>query len=410
MSAVVPNVGTRVFSNLSPTVVSINARQTFAALPLPAPNADNSIEKHRPYAISTEDSEMIAKLGEGVAKDTITQIASTGISTDIIFVRCDDDPDEDTQLGHIVGDAAQKTGSWAVLDAKGEIGLEAGLILSPEYSHQRPGDAANPVLTTHEAICGKLIDCFAIGDANGTEREHAALAAADFATARNILMGWPRVKVWKNGADATAPMSTFWAAQILKRDADVGNRYKAAWNKPLVGIRGTERPISHRDGDPTSESNYLCQAGIGTVIENKLLWAPFTTATDPTTRDYRSIKRIRTRRSIEKSFLRSMRKYNADDLGAHLATLVYQTMSEACSSRQAINAIIDYELVWQRALNPNTALRDGSLMTKLRFEETPELVDLGIYTEPQPEAYDLLADNIAAALEALGDQNIRVEA
>jgi phage tail sheath protein FI len=410
MSAVVPNVGTRVFSNLSPTVVSINARQTFAALPLPAPNADNSIEKHRPYAISTEDSEMIAKLGEGVAKDTITQIASTGISTDIIFVRCDDDPDEDTQLGHIVGDAAQKTGSWAVLDAKGEIGLEAGLILSPEYSHQRPGDAANPVLTTHEAICAKLIDCFAIGDAAGTEREHAALAAADFATARNILMGWPRVKVWKGGADATAPMSTFWAAQILKRDADVGNRYKAAWNKPLVGIRGTERPISHRDGDPTSESNYLCQAGIGTVIENKLLWAPFTTATDPTTRDYRSIKRIRTRRSIEKSFLRAMRKYNADDLGAHLATLVYQTMSEACSSRQAINAIIDYELVWQRSLNPNTALRDGSLMTKLRFEETPELVDLGIYTEPQPEAYDLLADNIAAALEALGDQNIRVEA
>lgn len=410
MSAVVPNVGTRVFSDLSPTVASIDARQTFPSLALPAPNADNSIEKDRPYAISTEDSETIALLGEGVAKDTITQFASTGISTDIIFVRCDDDPDEDTQLGHIAGDAALKTGSWAIPEALGEIGLEAGLILSPEYTHQRPGGVANPVLTSHEAICGKIIDCFAVGDAGSADREGAALAAADFATARNILMGWPRVKVWKNGADATAPMSVFWAAQILKRDAEVGNRYKAAWNKPLVGIRGTEHVVSHRDGDPTSDSNYLCQAGIGTVIEGKQLWAPFTTATDPTTRDYRSIKRIRTRRSIEKSFLRAMRKYNADDLGAHLATLIYNTMAEACDDRQAINAIIDYELIWDRKLNSNTSLRDGSLMTKMRFEETPELVDLGIYTEPQPEAYNLLADNIAAALEALGNPNIRVEA
>ena len=47
---------------------------------------------------------------------------------------------------------------------------------------------------------------------------------------------------------------------------------------------------------------------------------------------------------------------------------------------------------------------------KLRFEETPELIDLGIYTEPMPEAFDILAENIAAALEALGDPNIRVEA
>jgi hypothetical protein len=33
---------------------------------------------------------------------------------------------------------------------------------------------------------------------------------------------------------------------------------------------------------------------------------------------------------------------------------------------------------------------------------------LQIFTEPQPEAFDLLAANIAQALEALGDQNIRV--
>ena len=410
MSATVPNVGVRVFSDLTPTVASINARQTYAFMCLPAPEADASIEMHKPVVVSTEDPEAIALLGDGIAKDAITQIASEGISTDIIFSRCEEGVDEEAQLGHIAGDAALKTGIWAALEALSETGLEPGLLLAPGYTSQRPGDAANPVLTAADAICDKIIDCMAIGDAPGTTREEAAAAAADFATSLNVMMGWPQVRVWRNGADAVAPMSPSWAAAILRRDAEVGNPYKAAWNRPLKGIRGVATRVSHRDGDPTSDSNFLAQAGVGTIIENKLLWAPFSTATDPTVRDYRSIKRIRTRRSIEKAFLRAMRKYNAQDLGPHLATLIFQTISEACAERQAIGALIDYEVIWDRKLNPNTLLRDGGLRVKLRFEETPDLVDLGIYTEPQPEAFDLLAENIAAALEALGDPNIRVTA
>ncbi|WP_319775486.1 phage tail sheath family protein [Breoghania sp.] len=408
MAATVPNVGVRVFSDLTPTVASIDARQTYAFMCLPAPNADNSIEIDQPIAISTDDTEKIALLGDGTAKDAIAQIAAEGIVTDVIFSRCEYDADEDTQLGHIAGSAANKTGIWAGLEALSEIGLEPGLVLSPGFTHQRPGDAANPVLVAADAFCDRIIDCMAVGDAGGADRETAAIAASDFATSLNVMMGWPNVRIWKDGADVVAPMSTSWAAAILRRDAEVGNPYKAAWNRSLKGIRGVATRVSHRDGDPTSDSNYLAQAGVGTVIENKLLWAPFSTATDPTVRDYRSIKRIRTRRSIEKSFLRAMRKYNADDLGPHLAVLIYQTISEACAERRALGAIIDYDLIWDRALNPNTLLRDGGLRVKLRFEETPELVDLGIYTEPQPEAFDVLAENIAAALEALGDPNIRV--
>ncbi|MGX1100266.1 phage tail sheath family protein [Amorphus sp. MBR-141] len=409
MAATTPNVGTRVFSDLTGTVASIDARVTYTGMCLPAPHADNSIEKHRPYAISTSDSETIALLGEGVAKDTITQIASEGINTDIIFVRADDDLDEEAQLTHIVGDAALKTGAWALLEAKSELGIEPALAISPGYTSQRPGDAANPVMTALDAISAKIIDCFALGDTDGTTREAAMQAAEDFATSLNVGMIYPQAKVWLGG-DVVRPLSPHWAAAIMRRDAEVGNPYKAAWNRPLRGIRGTSQKIGHRDGDPTSESNVLAQAGVGTVIENKLLWAPFTTATDPTVVGYRSLKRIRTRRSIEKAFIRSLRGYNAMDLGPHLATLLFQAASEACAERQAITAIIGYEVIWDRSLNPNTLLRDGGLRIKLRFEETPELIDLGIYTEPMPEAFDILADNIAAALEALGDPNIRVVA
>lgn len=409
MAATTPNVGVRVFSDLTGTVATIDARVTYTGMCVPAPNADNSIEKDRPYAISTSDSETIELLGEGVAQDTFRQIASEGIDTDIIFVRADDDEDEETQLTHIVGDPTQKTGVWALLEAKGELGLEPALAISPGFTASRPGDAANPVVTALNTVATKIIDCFVVADTDGTTREAAMECAADFATALNVCMIYPQAKVWIGG-DVVRPLSPHWAAAIMRRDAEVGNPYKAAWNRPLQGIRGTSQKVGHRDGDPTAESNVLAQAGVGTVIENKLLWAPFTTATDPTVKAYRSLKRIRTRRSIEKAFIRALRGYNAMDLGPHLATLLYQSASEACAERQALSALVGYEVVWDRKLNPNTLLRDGGLRMKLRFEETPELIDLGIYTEPMPEAFDILAENIAAALEALGDPNIRVEA
>ncbi len=87
MSATTPNVGVRVFSDLRQTLASIDARVTRIAMVLPTPNADNSIEMHKPISISTDDTETIALLGAGEAKNTLDQIASEGIITDVLFVR-----------------------------------------------------------------------------------------------------------------------------------------------------------------------------------------------------------------------------------------------------------------------------------------------------------------------------------
>jgi len=410
MSATTPNVGVRVFSDLSGTTAAIDARVSYCGIALPCPDADVSIEKHRPYAINTGDTELITKLGAGVARDTITQIASAGISTDLIFVRTDDDEDADLQLGKVAGSAVDKTGAWALLEAKSEIGLEPGLIIAPGYTSQRPGDAANPVATAMDAICDMIIDCMAITDTLETSREAAIENAADFATSLNMIAMYPSALVTIDGVNVTRPLSPHMAAAIMRRDAEVGNPYKASWNRPFKGIRGVSQTVSYQDGRTDTDANYLVQNGVGTVIENKLIWAPYSTATDPTVKSYRSIKRIRTRRSIEKALLRALRTYNAQDLGPHLATLIYGSVAEACSERVTLGALIDYELIWDRKLNPSTVLRDGGLRVKLRFEETPDLTDLQIYTEPQPEAFDILAGRIGQALTALGNPNIRVTA
>jgi hypothetical protein len=216
MSATTPNVGVRVFSNLSSTTAAIDARVSYTGMALPCPDADNSIEKHKPMVVNTEDSELITLLGAGVARDTITQIASEGISTDLLFVRTDDDADPDTQLGLVAGSAVDKTGIWALLEAKSETGLEPGLIIAPGYTSQRPDDAANPVATAMDAICDQIIDCMAITDTLETSREAAAENAADFATSLNMIAMYPSALVTIDGVNVTRPLSPHMAAAIMR--------------------------------------------------------------------------------------------------------------------------------------------------------------------------------------------------
>ncbi|MGF3028024.1 phage tail sheath family protein [Methylobacterium aquaticum] len=410
MSATSPFVGVRVFSNLRDTVAAIDARDsTVLGLCLPLPNiaaADNAkIPMDEPFRISMDDPATIAMLGPGLAQDTINQIASEGIVTDIPFVRVEAKTDLEAQIGKIVGSASQKTGLFALLEAKDELKLEPGGLLAPGYTSQRIGSAANPVAMAMDTVCSQIIDCIGYVDTPATSREAAAAYAADFATSLNMVAMYPAARVYLDGQDVVRPLSPHVAAATVRRDKEVGNPFKAAWNRPLKGVRGPSQRVTYRDGDTTSDANFLNQNGVGTLIEGNLLWAPYTTATDPTVRAYRQIKRIRTRRSIEKSMLRALRQYLSEDVGPHLVQLMARALAEACEERKAFNAIIDYTIVYSKSLNPGTFLREGGLRLKLKFEETPGLTDLQVFTEPQPEAFDVLSAGIAAALATLGGQN-----
>lgn len=415
MSATTPFVGTRVFSNLSDTIAAIDTRDsTVIGLCLPLPNiaaADNTkIPLDEPFRISMDDPATIAMLGAGLAQDTINQIASEGIVTDIAFVRAKAAADLEAQVGHIVGSQSQKTGIFALLEAKDELKLEPGCLLAPGYTSQRLGGAKNPVAMAMDTICSLIIDCLGYVDAPASSREAAAEYAADFATSLNMVAMYPAARVYLDGQDVVRPLSPHAAAAMVRRDKEVGNPFKAAWNRPLKGVRGPSQRVTYRDGDTSSDANFLNQNGLGTVIEGSLLWAPYTTATDPTVRAYRQIKRIRTRRSIEKAMLRALRQYASEDVGPHLVQLIARSLSEACEERRVLGAIIAFEILYSKGLNPGTFLRDGGLRLKLRFEETPALTDLQIYTEPQPEAFDVLSAAIAASLATLGGSNIRAVA
>ncbi|MCO5059627.1 MAG: phage tail sheath subtilisin-like domain-containing protein [Rhizobiaceae bacterium] len=418
MSGTTDFVGVRVFSDLTSTIAKIDTRDsTTIGMALPAPAAANTRYPIGELSrIPLDDPEAVAELGEGLARDAVNQIASEGIVTDILFYRAQHSTNEnpaeklEEEINAIAGSAGAKTGVWAFVDAYSEFKKYPGIIIAPGYTSQRLDNAANAVASAMNGVCTRLIDCMAIVDTPTTNRETAAAFAEDFATALNVIAMYPNAVVNVGDGNVTRPLSPHVAGAIVRRDKEAGNPFKAAWNRPLNGVLGPSQRVGYTDGDISSDANFLNQNGVGTVIEGRLLWAPFTTATDPTVKNWRSIKRIRTRRAIEKAVLRPLRKYMAEDLNPHTATLIFRSLDEYLGDLVALGALIDYEVLWDPAMNPATLLEAGAMRVRARFAETPDLVDLQIYTEPQPEAFDALAAAIAAAINSLGRPNLRVAA
>lgn len=418
MSGTTDFVGVRNFSNLLSTVAMIDTRDsTVIGAALPSPLADNSrYPLNEPVTISLDDSEAIEDLGAGHARDMCNQLLAGGIITDIAFVRTqhstltDVDAKLEAEINSIVGSAGSKTGMWALLDAKSHIGLEPGALLFPGFTPQRIDDVANAVVTTASTLAGKIVDCIVIADTPATNREDAEEWAEDFATALNVLAMYPNAIMNLGSGNVTRPLSPSVAAAMIRSDKQHGNPYNAFWNTRLEGILGLNKKVNYIDGEITSDANWLNQRGVGTVIEKNLLWAPFTTATDPTVSAWRSVKKIRTRRAIEKAYLRPLRQYMAQGLTPHTVTLIFQALDDFLADLVTLGALIDYEIIWSKSLNPASLLEAGAVRVKARWAEVPDLVDLQIYSEPMPEAFDVLEASIAAALSQLGSSNIRVTA
>lgn len=418
MSGTTDFVGVRNFSNLRNTVAKIDTRDsTVIAITGPAPLADNTkYNMDEPTALSIDDPDQVEALGAGLVRDAVNQILSEGIVTDISYVRTPhstlSNPQDkfEAELNGVVGSAGAKTGMYAHLDAKSHIKLEPGCIIAPGYMHDRTGGAANAAAAAARTVADRIIDCIVIADTPMTSPEAAMTWAADFATAMNVVAIYPAGIVNLGAGNVVRPLSPNVAAAMVRRDKEVGNPYKAFWNRSLQGVLAPAVPVGYTDGDASSEANQLAQAGVGSIIEGNLLWAPFTTATDPTVKSWRSIKKIRTRRAASKAMLRPMRQYLSEDINGHMVSLIYRAADQFFSDLLTLGAIAGYDLVWSRGMNPSLLLEGGGLRAKMRWGETPDLIDLQLYDEPMPEAFDLLADAIAVALTQIGSSRIRVTA
>lgn len=81
----------------------------------------------------------------------------------------------------------------------------------------------------------------------------------------------PRVKVMKNGAVVTEPVSARVAGLIAKIDNDRGFWWSPS-NNVINGIVGSHRPVDYALGDPNARANLLNENEVATIISGG--WLP----------------------------------------------------------------------------------------------------------------------------------------
>lgn len=419
MPATTPHVGVRTFLNTvekQPFIIADMSTIGGAFTPGATGIDRTKFPINVPVHFTTDDAEMVAAAGTGTLKDTIDACAAEGIVASIVAVVPDVTAadDIDAAMAKIVGSNSNLTGLGALLAAQAETGAEPDIIIAPGYTSQRLGSAANPAATAIDGICNRIITAVGVGDTPSTDKTAAVEWAADFAETMNLIACGQGVRVMgSSGTPVIRPASASIAALIAKTDKQKGGPYYNPGNKPFTGILGPSRSVQYRIEDPDCEANFMIQKGVNSIVQleknrtsrstnspqGKTFWGFFNTSTDPL---WRAINVVRTRKAVREVIPRTLVKYLGQNLGVHLGVTLLQSLEDFIGELRALPepAILGGEVRWDRSLNSNATMRAGGFVVNLDFEEAPPLTDLQIYTGRYEAAFNILANEIEAAMRS----------
>ena len=416
MPATTPNVGVSTFLDRTDKVPFLIAdMSTIGGVFTPGTGIDRAkFPPDSPVHFNTNDLDMIAAAGTGTLKKTIDACVASGIVASIVAVVPDILPADtaDQQMAKMVGDATSRTGAWALLSASNETGAVPDILIAPDFAHLRPGNAANPIVTAFDAICERLITPVVVADTPSANKTVAIEWAADWADSLNIIAVGQGVRVSEGGLPVTRAAAPYVAALIAKTDKEMGGPYYNPGNRPLTGILGPSRAVECNYTDTDSEHNFLLQRGVNTIVQleknrtsrrvnspqGKMFWGFFNTSNDPI---WRLVNVVRTRKAIREVIPRTLVKYLGQNIGAHLAVVLRQSVLDFLGELAALPepAILHgYEVIWDRGLNSNAVMGVGGLVFNAYWEESPALVDLQLYTGRREASFNILAAEIQAAM------------
>ena len=139
---------------------------------------------------------------------------------------------------------------------------------------------ANPVVAELLGIAERL-RAVIIADGPNTTDAAAIDYREDWGSPRIYVVD-PHVKVMKNGAVVTEPVSARVAGLIAKIDNDRGFWWSPS-NNVINGIVGSHRPVDFALGDPNARANLLNENEVATIIQEDgyRLWGNRTCSSDP---------------------------------------------------------------------------------------------------------------------------------
>ena len=248
-----------------------------------APDADNAVFPLNKPVLIVGSRREAAKLGTtGTLPMAINGIFDQ-IGAMVIVVRVEAGEDEAETIANIIGGVDSQTGNYkgvqAFLSAESIVHAAPRILIAPGFTHQRPNNQANPVISSMLVIADRL-RAVIIADGPNTNDQEAITWRNDFGNARVYVVD-PWVKIF-TGHEEIVPPSPYVAGLIARSDNENGFWWSPS-NQEIYGIVGTSRPVDFTLGDANCRANFLNENEVTTIIrqEGYRLWGNRSCSSDP---------------------------------------------------------------------------------------------------------------------------------
>lgn len=248
-----------------------------------APDADNTVFPLNKPVLIVGSRREAAKLGvTGTLPMAINGIFDQ-IGAMVIVIRVEESEDEAETIANIIGGIDAQTGDYkgvqAFLSAESIVHAAPRILIAPGFTHQRPNNQANPVISSMLVIADRL-RAVIIADGPNTNDQDAITWRKDFGHARVYVVD-PWVKIFTDHEEVVPP-SPYVAGLIARSDNENGFWWSPS-NQEIYGIVGTARPVDFTLGDANCRANFLNENEVTTIIrqEGYRLWGNRSCASDP---------------------------------------------------------------------------------------------------------------------------------
>lgn len=313
-----------------------------------------------------------------------------------VIVRVEEGADEAATLANVKGDAVTLTGVHAFKAAESLIQITPRILVATGWTHQRPGDAANPVAAELKGIAKTLRAVYYVDGPNTTDAAALAVANELGDPRARVIDPWVSVFDTETASTIIEPASARMAGRRVDLDNESGFWHSVS-NQPVAGITGLARPIVHERSNPDGQTNLLNEGNVTTVIHNNgfRFWGNRGTGQEPLIA-FQSV--LRTYDAIDAAIERAFDWANDKPISSQLVLDVGDSINAYIRGLVSRGALLGGAVWFDTELNTKETLKAGRVYLNIDREAPAPLERLTLTVYNNDNYYDGLVDQIAAAL------------
>lgn len=274
-------------------------------------------------------------------------------------------------IGTVTASGA-RTGMKALDDTYNLFGFNAKLLIAPVYG-TLTSVSAELISMAHKLRAMALIDAPVGVTVQQVIQGRGPSGSINFNTSsERAILCYPHLKVFDaaTGQERLEPMSQRLAGVICRKDAENGYWWSPS-NTEILGITGTERPITARVNDAQSEANLLNENGVVTLFNSfgsgLRTWGNRSAAWPSLTHPRNFINVRRTADVLHESVEYSMLQFIDSPIDDGLIDAIRESVNGFIRTLMARGALIDGSCTYDPAKNPPTEIALGHLTFDITF-------------------------------------------